>query len=236
MTIGIRYRNLQEALDELSRWTKDLNEFTKDNWDIIEQSKSSMNRELQERAKSPAFKMIEQVWNNSLETVQHSWERLNHSMSYAVELAIFSGMKFDEDDFDKISKQFRMGYWGDSGGFYIMAVKANNISACRALEKHMNLKPYIVKFGYTLTSYGRMGRSEVRRNSGRLAGRADFIWDGRRVTVTSIHNDYIIACSYKREWKETSGGKRYFDEKLEKRYRLTREQLIPKKEKPPTKG
>ena len=228
MTTERKYRNMKESLDEMRNWKRDMNDFTKENYDIIEQSRTALRLNIERSEKSPAFIMIENVWNFSLETIGHSWERLNHSMLYAVELAIFSGMKFALDDFDKISGNFRMGYWGSSSNFYVVAVKADNISACRSIEKHIDLKPYIVKFGYSLSSYGHMGRSDVHRSSGRLALGTRFAWDGRHVQVTSIKNDHIIACSYKSEKREYSGGS-YYEEKIEKRYRILRDQLIPPK-------
>lgn len=226
-----RFRDLDESLEVLHERAKEPGYYERDDSDVLDNARTCIRLAIEDRAKSPAFKMIEQVWGHSLKAVQFSWERLNHSMYYAVELAIFSGMKFAEDDFDTIAQKFRMGYWGNSSSYYTMAVMANNISACRSIEKHINLKPYIVKFGYTIIWSGHMGRSRVDRNSGRLAGGAEFTWDGRRVHITSMDNDRVIACSYKRDWKETSTGTKYFDEKLEKRYRLTREQLIPPKKK-----
>ena len=183
-------------------------------------------------------KMIEMVWNECNKSSIWSYGRLNTSMHRAVELAIFSGMKFNDDDFSKIAKQFRIGYWGTGGGFYVTAVKARNISACRALEKYMGMKPYIVKFAYSL---GGIFES-VHRTSGRLALGAEFGWDGRQVRITSMTDAYIIACSYytssiedRRTAKEVIN---VFDETIPvtntvdspaKKYRLTREDLRPPK-------
>jgi len=227
----VQYRDMKQSLEEMRKWPRDLNDFTEENHDILDRARTAMRLYIERGDKSPAFLMIEQVWNYSLETTGHSWERLNHSMMYAVELAIFSGMKFDLDDFGKIAGKFRMQYWGSCGSFYVTAVKADSVSACRALEKAMGLKPWIVKFGFSLSSYGHMGRSEINRNSGRLAAGARFYWDGHYVRITSMDTDHIIACSYKNEKRELTGGGSYYDEKLEKRYRLIRDDLIPPKKK-----
>lgn len=162
--------------------------------------------------KSPAYKLLEHVWRNALKTTRHSWERLNHSMADAMCLAIYSGMKFDTSDIDKVSQSFRMGYWGDGERFYTRAVKAGNISACHTLEKYLNRKPFIAKFNLDYWNGDGYMRSP-HRQSGRICVGCSFAWDGDRVTVTSFADDgsYFIACSYQPDNRS----------KVKKMYRVT---------------
>lgn len=183
---------------------------------------------------SSAYKMLYLVWKECNNSSIWSYNRLNRSMHNTVNLAIDSGTKFKQTDFDIFSSEFRMRYWGSYEDFYSQAVSSNNISACHALEHSLRRKPWIVKFQVDLL--------ESHRQGGRIASGSRFYWDGKYVRVTSIGKDELIACSYhtssiedRRASKEVIN---VFDETIpitntvnnpEKRYRLTRADLRPPK-------
>lgn len=190
-----------------------------------------------EKEDSPAYELLYHTWKHANNAPIFSWERLNRSMHGAVILAIDSGMRFDKDDFSKISKDFRMGYWADGEGIYSQAVKSGNISACQALETWFNRKPFIAKFPVDLRTYG-IGRDALRKE-GRIAVGTRFRWDGEYVRVTSFANDgkSLTACAYKPLGRENTeqvidkiqarGSKKFCP--ILKRYRISRKELNAKK-------
>ncbi|KKN14588.1 hypothetical protein LCGC14_0994490 [marine sediment metagenome] len=137
---------------------------------------------------SPAYKILYLVWEECNNSSIWSYRRLNRSMHDAVTLAIDSGMKFKQTDFDTFSSKFRLGYWGSWEQFYSQAVSSNNLSACHALEHSLRRKPWIVLFQINLLDSYRQG--------GRIARGSRFYWDGKYVTVTSMGKDELVACSY----------------------------------------
>ena len=58
---------------------------------------------------SNALKLLSLVWDHC---DNNSWERLNHSMRNALELAVGSGLSFNASDFTVMSDRFR---WGGMG-------------------------------------------------------------------------------------------------------------------------
>jgi len=156
--------------------------------------------------KSPSYELLELVWDQSHKSSMFSWRRLNQSMCEAMLLAIGSGMSFKKDDFSTMSKDFRMGYWGHAENFYTIAVTANNMSACHAIEEFLGRKPFIVKFPVEVAS--------AYRQQGRIAVSTRFVWDNKWVTVTSFSEDgnALTACSYNVR-------------KVEKRYKIKRQAL-----------
>lgn len=102
---------------------------------------------------SPALAFIAHCWEHSLKIGGHSWTRLNQSMRAATELAITSGMQWDEGDFGYICEHFRPGYWmGETLGepLYAMACgcgahnDALNIGAAQSFEAWKERKPFIL--------------------------------------------------------------------------------------------
>ena len=127
--------------------------------------------------RSPAYVLCQHVWRRNQEaTPGHAWQRLNHSMHSAVVLAITSGMRFMKCDFKKLMADFRGGYWFGCNheAFYSRAVEIRNMSACHAYEEWAGRKPFIFE--------------GERMHVGR-----QFIWNGHRVTCTSITPDHFIA-------------------------------------------
>jgi hypothetical protein len=157
--------------------------------------------------KSEAMILLSHVWKCANHSKIFSWERLNRSMHHALTLAIDCGMKFDLDDFNKFTSEFRMHYWCDFDGAYTQSVKSNNLSACHALENTLNRKPFIAKFSTSLGEHI-VGRTAY-RNESRIAVGTEFRWKNERVTVTSFAKDqsYIIACSYPPYDYKTEGYK-----------------------------
>ncbi len=164
---------------------------------------------------SPAYQLLEHVWTHSLKATSHSWERLNHSMRGAMQLAIDAGLQFEPGDFGKIRKEFRGGYWfndDDGESFYTLAVATGNLSAAQAFEAWQQRPPFIaddVDPGYIQT-YAHLTAT---RKSGRLVVGFRFPWRDFKVKVTSFSGDgeYLTACAY------TDGTER----KIAKRLKIT---------------
>ena len=158
---------------------------------------------------SPAYQLLHHVWKHSLNATGHSWERLNHSMRGAMQLAINAGLRFDQDDFAKIWKEFRGGYWfgeTDGEGFYALAVQTGNLSAAQAFESWNKRQPFIADDVDPGCNYS-YSHLTGRRKRGRLAVGFEFPWRGSQVKVTSFAADgtHLTACAY----KERKVAKRY---------------------------
>jgi hypothetical protein len=102
--------------------------------------------------KSLAYQFVEFMWiHNSLD----SWVQLNSLMHSTLTLAISGSLQFYEDDFMKIKKEMRGGYWfgANSNGkgigedFYRTAITENNNTAFQSYEKWTGLKPFISNEG-----------------------------------------------------------------------------------------
>jgi hypothetical protein len=76
---------------------------------------------------SPAMQMLALTWRGTNSAAAHSWERVNHAMSMALELVISYGFLFDEADFKSITEQFRPHYWMQPDWVYRMAVTGGRI-------------------------------------------------------------------------------------------------------------
>ena len=114
----------------------------------------------------------------------HSWRRLNISLRDVLRTAIYTGIRFEKEDFTTIAdvRCLRFEHWcgvdnatnaGES--FYRLAVQVNNISACIAFEKWRNRKPFIF-------------------HGERLCIGKFLLWNGERHEVTSFSEDgsYIV--------------------------------------------
>jgi len=169
------------------------------------------------------MKLLTLVWENVAEATPHSWDKVNHSMRTALDLAIGSGMRFSKDDFKQIAERFRAGYWfSDDGGehFYTLAVNVCNVSACQSFEAWKGRKPIIADevspeshvarecHGYT---HGHRGS----RQQDRICVGTSFFYAGIRPIVTSFSGDAVIACTYK---PKPEGS---YTSKVEKRFNIT---------------
>jgi len=168
---------------------------------------------------SPAYELLAHVWSHSLKATSHSWERLNHSMSAALNLAINAGLIFDRDDFARFAKEFRSAYWiGSSGGerYYSTAVRTGNLSAAQAFE-HWCQRPAFIADDVYPGNHDGFKHGIGRRQRERLAVGFSFPWKNHgRVVVTSFSHDgaCLTACAYS-EWKLNE------TQKVTKRFRIT---------------
>ncbi len=164
---------------------------------------------------SQAMTLLEHVWKCSRRVKPFSEARFRATLHDALELAIIGGLKFDIDDCSRFHDVFSWGAgyykeqllsFGESS--YSQAIVASNISACHSFEKYHNRKPFIVD--QVDHNYHRLrsmlGRWDITRPRYRLGVGSKFVWQGKKVTVTSFDdkNGKIIACSYKPRERETS--------------------------------
>ncbi len=177
------------------------------------------------RKASPAIELLQMAWDHCNSATEFSYERLNHAMSFALELAIGSGFQFATSDFFQISETFRFGYWGgeDNGGFaesfFATAVKVDNMSAIQAFENWKGRGPFIadnVDYAHLWSRWAHGGGS---RAKGRACVGCRFPWNGETVTVTSMPRGDapLVACSYKNTDTEDS----YSRAKILHRYKIT---------------
>ena len=105
----------------------------------------------EEQVTSPARQLVQTIWDHANKDSNrcHSWTYLNQSLYSAVNLAIFAGLQFNEDDFIHFAEVKRSHYWAikDNAhnigeGWYSRAVAHRNMSACLAFEKWKNRKPF----------------------------------------------------------------------------------------------
>lgn len=152
---------------------------------------------------SPAIQLLELVWRHNCAVVPHAWERVNHSMCRALELAIGAGLRFAPGDFGTIDDRYKPGFWyGEQGGeqFYRLAVVVGNVSAAQAWESRHGRRPLLADDvepppWATLGGYIHLAGRRVRE---RLFVGAEFNYRGQRATVTSFRVDgKVVACTYR---------------------------------------
>lgn len=139
-------------------------------------------------APSPARTFLQAAWDN---IPNGSWNLLNGGMHSSLNIAITTGMRFDEDDLVFAMKEFRSGYWTGNGEAVYSAAcggRPPNISAAIATEKWLGRPAYLWE--------------EDSPTPARLYVGARFTWQGFFVTVTSMTKDYLVACTYKETEKE----------------------------------
>jgi hypothetical protein len=172
---------------------------------------------------SSAIQLLDLVWGNTNKATSHSWERLNHSMRESLSMAIGAGFLFAEDDIQYVFRHYNSGRWlGDSQEWiYSEAIKAENKSAIASYEKIKN-RVGLIADGVTLGNSRYLHSSCSTRQRERLFVGAEFTWRGVKVKVTSFADDqsYVNACSYKPR-KEGE-----YSDKIDKRFKITREDLI----------
>lgn len=175
--------------------------------------------------KSPAVQLLDIVWENVCDQTSHSWERTNHSMRDALRLAIGAGMRFDIGDVGTFGT-YRWNYWiGDDGGEheYTLAITCGNATFCEAFEQHMERKPFRA-YGVDYRQYSSYTHGGFSRQRDRLGIGMTFDYAGVRPKVTSFSKDgeTIVACTYRRE---PYNGSEYEREKLDKRFKLSRDDI-----------
>lgn len=139
-----------------------------------------------------------------------SWRDVNSCRHAALSYAV-AYLAFDTDDVKTIHHEFDGGYWfGENGAenYYARAVACENESACISLESFLGRKPW-----WIATSDGKK----------RLTLRSSVAWKGVDCKVTSFNGDEsFVACSYKTV-KTTYGTFEHDSEKVERRFKITRE-------------
>lgn len=154
---------------------------------------------------SPARQLVKLVWQNKMEGVAHSWQRVNGCMSSAVSLAIESGLKFAEDDVQHFMDDMRGEYWFNVEQLYTLACGYVHASACQSFEAYFKRPPFW----------------STDASPKRLHVGASLDWEGQCTTVTSFSDDgsYLTACIYH------MGDSLEARRKVKKRYRITRDDL-----------
>lgn len=176
---------------------------------------------------SSPMQLLTLVWENKQKATGHSWLKINHAMSEALSLAIRSGMEFGIDDFAAMELPFRSGYWRYLENNYRDAVLYRNSSAWKAIENRLERTPFIVK-GASISTH--TGDGPVGQGLARIIIGAEFVWDGKRVKVTSINDEkgYIVACAHG-NWTKADGypcptckrDRKYPERKVTSQYKIT---------------
>jgi hypothetical protein len=161
---------------------------------------------------SPAIRVLRAVWEGA--NPFPSWRIINGAMHSALKTCISAQIKFGEDDFSVMSRDFRSGYWigtgWDQGPIYGLAIKSSNNTCWKAIESYRSRPPFLLQGKRIYAGY-------------------KFQWGCLAVTCTSLDRDNLIACSYKWEmvpgycaFCEPDGRKTY---KVDRRITITRESL-----------
>jgi hypothetical protein len=150
---------------------------------------------------SAAIQSLRLTWNGVTGKSDYSWRTLNSCMHDSLALAIRSHLQFNQDDFHKISSEFRWDYWNGGGGegFYNLAVFNKNTSAIEALEHYWNRRPFRAYRVLNTTGSYMQSAGNIQRY-GRLVVGSVFFWIGQRVTVTSFNDKEhkVIAVIYRK--------------------------------------
>jgi hypothetical protein len=140
---------------------------------------------------SPGRQLIEFVREHKMEKCPWSRERVGRINDWGVELAVRGGFRFENGDF------------GEPGSYinedlYAAAIVEENTSAIQALEYTGKRAPFIAMDVTPASNGPHMAHVVGQRRRCRLAVGFSFLWEGKRVKVTSFGNDssYLVACSY----------------------------------------
>jgi hypothetical protein len=176
--------------------------------------------------KSAVIVLLDHVWSSTNRSTTHSYERLNHAMRSALEMAAGYGFKFAPDDVQYILSNYRSHYWiGESDEWlYGTAVAAGNMSAIQSFEKAKGREPFIAEqVNLSVGHSGYLHGGAGTRQRERLVVGASFKWQGQTVKVTSFAKDqgHVNCCSYKR----VKGGA-YYSDKIDKRFKITWAELL----------
>lgn len=177
--------------------------------------------------KSPAIQLMDLVWEYATGEGAQGWEQYNNALRQALTLAVGSGMTLDEDDIQKVFDGYRCGRWiGESHEWvYTCAIVNGNMSAIVSYEKAVGRKGFIAD-QVDVAGWGAMKFVHMagRRQRERLHVGAKFQWKGCQARVTSFAKDgeSLTACSY----KYVDPDAQYPQEKVDKRFRITRQDII----------
>lgn len=147
--------------------------------------------------KDIVFTILETMLHNSPE---RSYKRLNPSLRSTLQNCIEADLPFQPDTFRRISEELRGGWWFGDGagshhgeGFYTLACEVNHTAACISFESFAE-RPAVLW-------------EENVKTAERLHVGSQFSWQGHYVTVTSMRNDSLIACTYTNRPASVSGLK-----------------------------
>lgn len=179
-------------------------------------SVESMAKKKQQR--SAVLQLLDLVYAVSNKGTSHSYERLNHAMRNALELAVGAGFEFDEGDVAYIlGPNYRSSYWVGSSDewIYSQAIAVGNSSAIASYELAKKRQAIIaddVDLHCDRNHYLHMSGTRQRE---RICVGATFTYRGQTLTVTSFASDssYANACSY-------------VNRKVSKRFKITRDDII----------
>lgn len=182
------------------------------------------------KKESAAIQFIRLAWNNSTAGVPHSYERINHTMQRAVNVAL-GAFAFEPGDWKIIATEFRSGYWLDTERGYTSAILNGNSSAVASIEAYLGRTPLIADDVDPADDWQNRNTHLVStRQKERLHVGARFPWKGETVTVTSMGKDSATACSYAKEeyvrCKECKGYKSGGKQKILHRYTITRDAIL----------
>ena len=162
---------------------------------------------------SPAIRVLRAAWEGTKPFP--SWRIINCAMRSALTTCIAAQIKFGEDDFSVMGRDFRSGYWlgadWDQGTIYGLAIKSSNNTCWKAIESHLARPPFLLKGKRIYPGY-------------------QFEWQQvGAVTCTSLQQDAVIVCSYR--WEKVPGhcafcepeGRK--DHTIDRRITITREAL-----------
>jgi len=146
--------------------------------------------------KSTVIQLLDIVYDASLESTGHPWERLNTALHIALETAIGVGFKFDIDDWIYIGSHYRSECWLGSNVeyWYSKCVSDCNMSAIASFEKWKEREPFIADNVEPIDS--KFAHMTGTRQTCRLAVGFSFRWKGAKVTVNSFGDGYVNAASY----------------------------------------
>ncbi len=140
-----------------------------------------------EKIRGDAYAAVRHVYDKS---PGRSWRRLNSALQDTLTAAITAHLSFLPDDVAAISRDMNGAYWmGDGAGsslgerYYSLAVGCCHTPACISFERYAG-RPAALW-------------SEDNKTPQRLHVGSEFTWKARRLTVTSVKRDHLVACSYK---------------------------------------
>ena len=174
-----------------------------------------MREELKSELSAP-LQMLDLVYANACSANGHSWERINHAMSGALQIAIGAGFRFDIDDWGYIRSHWNSGYWlgSDVERWYTEAVSSSNKSMIDSYEKLAGREPFIADDVTPMDAWTGSRQRE------RLAVGSIFSWQGSKVRVNSFSSDgTAVNCTDDLSYEQKKTVK-------PKRYKITRKMII----------
>lgn len=151
------------------------------------------------------FDMLDAITSHS------SWREINTSRFAALKFLV-RFVAFEREDFGKILRENKGGYWiGENGAenLYALAIESKNTSAVLSIEAYLGRKPF----------WRMYGGKKVRTSLG-----DQIRVDGRSLKVTSIRDDkgYLNA----REYREVKRGSYTDEERVGGVVKVTHAQLL----------